>query len=485
MEIPKEVKSIIKKLIKNGYQAYIVGGCVRDLLMKKEPQDWDVATNALPLQISKIFPNNYIDNKFGTVKVQTKSRIEALKEIEITTFRIEESYVDKRHPNDLEWAKTIEEDLARRDFTVNAMAIKLDSKLCDIIDLFGGQKDLKDKTIRAVGEPDKRFKEDALRLMRAIRFACVLDFKIESRTYQGIKNNSGLLSFISKERIRDELVKIIMSKNPSFGIELLRETGLLRCIIPEILEGYKIGQNKHHIYDIYEHALKSLSFAASQNFDFHIRFAVLLHDVGKPRTKAGEGLNSTFYNHEVVGAKMTAQILERLKFPRKDIKKITKLVRFHLFYYNVGEVNESSVRRLLRGVGQENIKDLVYVRMADRIGSGCPKALPYKLRHFLYVAERVSQDPIDVTMLKVSGNDIMEILSIEPGPLVGKILNILLAEVLEMPSKNKKGYLKERIKELGGLDQKELDKAYLCSKEKTDEVVAKRDKMTKNKYWVT
>ena len=482
MIIPEEVKSIIEKLEKEGFQAYIVGGCLRDILRKKEPKDWDIATDAKPEQVVKIFPKNYTDNKFGTVKVLTKSKKIQLKEIEVTTFRTEEKYTDKRHPDKVKWAKTIEEDLSRRDFTINAMALGLDGK---IVDPFHGENDLKKKIIKTVGKPEERFKEDALRLMRAIRFATTFNFQIEEKTFQEIKKNSGLLEFISKERIRDELIKIIMTEKAFQGIEFLRETNLLKYIIPELLEGYKIGQNKHHIYDIYDHSLKSLDYSAKKNFNLYVRIASLLHDIGKPKTKEGEGKDSTFYNHEIVGAKITAQILNRLRFSKRDIEKIVKLVRYHLFYYNVDEVTESSVRRLLRRVGKENIDELIQIRMADRIGSGCPKALPYKLRHFQYVIDKVSQDPIDVKKLKINGSRIMEILKIEPGPKIGRIFNVLLTEILDNPEKNKKKHLEDKVKELGELSDSELDKISRKSGRKINEIIEKRDQMTKTKYWVS
>lgn len=494
-QIPKEVIDLVAKLKENGLQAFIVGGCVRDLLRGEKPQDWDIATDAKPEEVAKIFPKNYIDNKFGTVKVFTNSYDSTLKEIEITTFRIEEKYTDKRHPDKVKWAKKIEDDLKRRDFTINAMAIDLKNldkedqffeleKDLELIDLFGGQKDLEKKIIRTVGNPDERFQEDALRLLRAPRFATTLGFKIEKDTFLSIKRNAHLLEFISKERIRDELIKIIMAKEASKGIELLRETNLLKYIIPELLEGYRVSQNKHHIYDVYEHSLRSLDYAAKKGFNFYVRMAALLHDIAKPRTKRGQGEDATFYGHEVLGAKMTAQILERLRFPKKDIEKIALLVRYHLFYYNVGEVSESSIRRLLRKVGKENIQELVQLRMADRIGSGCPKAFPFRLRHFLYLVEKVSQDPIDTRMLKINGHKIMEILKIQPGPKVGQILEILLLEVLDNPEKNKSDYLENRVKELGQLSDIELYKKAKEAREKINQIIEKRDEMTKKKYWI-
>ena len=490
IKIPKEVLEAIRKLEKKNFQAYIVGGCVRDALRGVKPQDWDIATDATPEEVAKIFPKHFIENKFGTVTILTASKDPTLREIEVTTFRIEEKYTDRRHPDKVRWAKTIEEDLARRDFTINAMAIKIKNeklkiKNLELIDPFNGQEDLKNRVIRAVGNPNERFEEDALRLMRAVRFATTLEFKIEENTFEAIKKNAHLLEFISKERIRDEFLKIIMSKNAAKGIDLLRETGLLKYVLPELLEGYKVSQNKHHIYDVYEHSLRSLDFAAKKGFNKYVRLAALFHDIGKPRTKRGEGPDATFYGHEVVGAKMTAQILNRLRFSRKDIEKVVKLVRYHLFYYNVGEVTESSVRRLLRKVGKENIEELVQLRMADRIGSGCKKALPYRLRHFLYVVEKVSQDPIDTRMLKINGHRIMSILKIEPGPKIGQILDILLSEVLDEPDKNNERYLEEKVKELGKLSDEELKEKAKKAREKINQIVEKRDQMTKQKYWVS
>ena len=471
MVIPKEVKLVVDELKKAGFQAYLVGGCVRDFLREVEPEDWDIATNATPEDIVKLFPKSFYENKFGTVTVN---------EIEITPFRIEEKYTDKRHPDEVKWAKTIEEDLARRDFTVNAMAMDV-----KVIDPFNGKKDLEDKIIRAVGKPEDRFSEDALRMIRAVRFAATLGWNIESETAKAIKKNAPWLQAISKERIRDEFLKIIMAPHPSSGVELLRQTGLLKFIIPELEEGWGVSQNKHHIYECYEHAVFSLKYAAEKNFNKYVRLASLFHDIGKPRCKRGEGPDATFYGHEVVGAKMTVQILNRLRFSKKDIEKIAKLVRYHLFYYNVDEVTEASVRRLVRNVGPENMDELLEVRMADRIGSGVPKAEPYKLRHLRYIIERVSQDPISAKMLKVNGDDVMKILDIKPGLKIGWILDILLGYVLADPKKNKKAFLEKEIKKLGKLSEKELSSLVQKAKKEREQVEMKKDEMTKKKYWVT
>jgi len=543
MEIPKEVKFVIEQLKKNRFEAYIVGGCVRDFLRRVEPKDWDVATSARPKEIQKIFPKSFYSNQFFTVTVQVgigKPRLKEFKEdksssrsltgvreIEITTYRKEAKYTDKRHPDEVKFAKTIEEDLERRDFTVNAMALAIKPFLSmepqplaqiygkgaggeylaekleiKIIDLFNGKKDLENKLIRAVGNPEDRFSEDALRMLRAVRFAVTLGedwqfeercsslapakaWAIEEKTAQAIKKNTAWLQAISKERIRDEFLKIIMSERPAQGLELLRELNLLKYIIPELEEGYKITQNKHHIYECYEHYLRSLDYAAKKNFNKYVRLAALFHDIAKPRVKEGEGPDATFYGHEIIGAKMIVQILNRLKFPKKEIEKIAKLVRYHLFYYNPEEVGESSVRRLVRQVGPENMEELLQVRMADRIGSGVPKAEPYKLRHLKYIIEKVSRDPISVRMLKVDGNEVMKILNVPPGPKIGQILDVLLGYVLEEPQKNKKEFLEKEIVKLGKLSGKELSSLSRKASKEREKLEIKRDEMAKKNYWVT
>ncbi|MGC9046739.1 MAG: CCA tRNA nucleotidyltransferase [Minisyncoccia bacterium] len=458
-KVPSIIKQFYNQLISNNFQAYLVGGCVRDILLKRKPKDWDIATNALPEEIQKIFPDSVYDNEFGTVRVKTGIDDETLKVIEITTFRKESDYKDKRHPAKLIFTKNIEEDLMRRDFTINALALNLNSKnkKAQLIDLFDGIKDLKNKIIKTVGNPNKRFGEDALRLMRGIRLATELDFSINEETQKAIKKNSGLLKMISMERIRDEFIKIIMTDNAAQGIIMLEDFGLLKFIIPELRNGIGCSQNKHHIYTVFEHNIKALDYAAKKHYSLEVRLASLLHDVGKPNTKHGDGPNATFYNHEIVGAKLSAKILERLKFPKDVIQKVVLLVRYHLFYYNVGEVTEAGVRRFINRVGIENIDDLLKVREADRIGSGVPKALPYRLRHLKFMIDKVRRDPISPKMLKIDGNDIMQILNINPGPAVGYILNILLEEILDDPSKNNKEYLQKKVQQLGELSINDLE----------------------------
>jgi poly(A) polymerase/tRNA nucleotidyltransferase (CCA-adding enzyme) len=485
MKFPEEIKKIVTTLESNGYEAYPVGGCVRDMLMGKKPADFDIATDAKPEDVKNIFKKSFSDNNLGTVTVFTGAKEKILKEVQITTYRTEGVYKDKRRPDKVNFVKDIKEDLKRRDFTVNAMAIKLKGDSFEIIDLFNGKKDLEKKVIRAVGDAKERFSEDALRMMRAIRFFSSLDFTIEKKTEEAIKENSHLLEKISNERIRDEFVKIIMTDNAERGVEMLRKLGLLEIFLPEVLESYKVPQNKHHIYDCYEHAIYSLKYTAKKKFGMYVRMSALLHDIGKPRSKEGEGEKATFYNHEVIGAKMTRNLLRRLKFKREDVEKITLLVRYHLFYYNVGEVSESSVRRLLRKVGKENIEELLQLRMADRIGSGVPKAEPYRLRHMRYLIEKVSQDAISVNMLEINGKEIMETMNVSPGPIIGDILSILLLEVIDHPEKNNKETLLKEVEKMKKWSEEKRKEEVEKAKREVEKLEIKRDEMTKKRYWVT
>ncbi len=478
-EIPKEILDVLKKLESAGFEVFLVGGCVRDLLLGREVKDWDATTSAKPEEMQKIFQDSFYENAFGTVGVKTGN--EKIPIFEVTTYRKEEDYTDKRHPDRVEFTSNIEEDLARRDFTVNAITM---SKGGNIKDLFNGQKDLKNKIIRAVGNPIKRFSEDGLRLMRAIRFSAQLNFKIEEETEKAIKEKADLLQAISNERIRDEFIKIIESDGAEQGVRDLEKFGLLKHIIPELGEGVGVEQNLHHKYTVFEHQVRSLGYAVKYGYNTEVRIAALLHDVAKPKTKRGEGKKATFYGHDVIGARMVAKILDRLHFSKKIAEKIVTLVRYHMFYYDVGEVTAKSVRRLLRKVGPENIDELLEVRIAERKGSGVPKAEPYRLRHLRYMIDKVSKDPLTVGMLKVTGEEVMRKLQIEPGPKVGYILSALLEEVLDDPDKNNKEYLLESVKKLGKLSDEELKKLSKSGKEKLKEVKEEKDKEIKGKYYV-
>jgi len=719
VSIPQNIIKVVRKLEAAGFEAFVVGGCVRDLLLGREPRDWDVATNAKPKEVLRIFPEGKYENAFGTVLIpqkylldlkilseevkisqdefdrlrktvlkyikkfeketydeghsqrtalnaleiakhykkvnkeivelvslfhdvgklegELKRHIEKSKEIfkeetrgilsaenirrlirvidhradkvrkyleeqilleadlidaislercqfaqkykpdhfewikesfndekiyrifktpkgikllknaissfnqaefgfklpeyqrivssdvEITTYRIESKYTDKRHPDEVRFAKTLEEDLSRRDFTVNAMALRLETKDAEqktsveslefkagdfkIIDLFGGQKDLNDKIIRAVGDAEERFNEDALRMMRAVRFVTQLEtsqgqtirrskqsemknkknpkkkWEIERKTLIAVKKNAANLKYISKERIRDELIKIILSDQPAKGVNLLVETGLMKYIVPEIGRTFGVRQNRHHYYGpyntVYKHLLASLEKCPSKKLE--VRLAAFLHDIGKPIVKKGEGELATFHGHEYVGARITDKILCRLKFPRQIIDKTVLLVKNHMFYYNVDEVGEAGVRRVVRKVGLENINDLIDVRIADRLGSGVPKAVPYKLRHFKYMVEKVSTDPISVKQLKINGNILMGELGLKPGPRIGAIMEVLLARVIEDPRLNNRKKLLELAQKL---KKENLENLRSQARDKIEKRQEKEEEKMKKKYWV-
>ncbi|MFH0856669.1 MAG: HD domain-containing protein [bacterium] len=479
MRIPEEILNIIDKLYSAGFEAYAVGGCARDFLLDKEPKDWDITTNAKPEEIEKIFPQSFYNNKYGTVTVQTGSEDSTLKNVEITTYRIETAYSDKRHPDEIKFTPNLEEDLSRRDFTINAMALLPRCKKYEVIDLFEGQTDLENKIIRAVGDADKRFNEDALRMLRAIRFSVQLNFKIEENTLRAIKKNSALLQNISKERIRDEFIKMILSDYPDEAILLLKDTNLLSYVIPELMHGIGVRQNKHHVHNVFEHCVLSLKYCKSKKLE--VRIASLLHDIAKPAVKRGEGYNATFYNHDHLGAKFAKKFLTRLKFPNDIIDKVYILIYNHMFFYDMDAVSEAGVRRMVKRVGKENLKDLIELRIADRLGSGVPKAKPYRLRHLEYMIDKVAHDAISVKMLKINGDDIIKNLKIQPGPIIGAILDALLAEVIENPELNEKEYLTDRASELADMD---LEKIRKLAKEKIEEKKEEEDEEIKKRHRV-
>ena len=457
MNIPPQIKSLLAQMRSAGYEAYLVGGCVRDLLLGREPKDWDITTIAKPEEILRIFPSGKYENSFGTVLVPMKSLLSDQDEqesgvVEITTYRSESRYQDHRHPEEVKFEDELDKDLERRDFTINALALGLDIEAAspEIIDLFGGQKDLRQRIIRAVGEPEERFKEDGLRLLRAIRLSAELDFALEPKTERAISKLAGSLKFIAPERIRDELIKIFQSPRPSEAVARLASLKLLNYIIPELVQAIGVNQNRHHIHTVFKHCLLSLKYCP--NPDWRVRLAALLHDIGKPRVKKMQGTEATFYNHDILGAKMTEKILRRLKFSQADSAQVVNLVRNHMFYYNVGEVTEASVRRLIAKVGKENLRDLIDLRIADRLGSCVPKAKPYKLRHLEYLLDKVQSDPVSVKMLKINGHDLMELLKIPPGPVLGAILDVLLSEVIEDPARNNRDYLSLRAVEIFASD---------------------------------
>ncbi len=520
-KIPKNVSRVTSTLEEVGFEVHLVGGCVRDLLMGREPKDWDVTTNAKPEEIIKLFEKTVYENTFGTVGVCLPTSENVIREkledsvsrgttengviretydiIEVTPYRIEAKYSDFRHPDEVMFSDKLKDDLKRRDFTVNAMAFSKNV----LTDNFNGLKDIKDKVLRTVGEADERFSEDALRMLRAIRFSVQLDFTIAHETAESIFKNSQLIKNISQERIRDEFEKIIMSQNPSAGILMLQKFGLLKYIIPELEEGINCEQSGEHIYDVFNHLLHALQHAAEKNWPIEVRLSALFHDIGKPKsrrltTHASQAQNDslallqpssgtfrhlnlsvpanskskkkyTFYGHEVIGARMTKTILERLKFSKKEIELVDKLVRNHMFFSDTELISLSAVRRIIAKVGKENIWLLMNVRECDRVGMK-KKEAPYRLRKYFAMIEEALHDPISVGQLKIDGEFLMKNCDIKPGPRMGWILNALLEEVIDDPNKNTEEHLSELVKSLDLLPDGALKALGDRGKEKKEEM---------------
>jgi len=454
--IPSEILRVSQGLRDAGFEAYLVGGCVRDLLMKREPKDWDFTTSATPEQIQALFSDSFYENEYGTVGVKTGSEDARLAIVEVTPYRKESAYSDRRRPDTVVFGTSLPEDLARRDFTINAIA--LDESSGQIIDPYKGQKDIKDKIVRAVGDARERFDEDALRMLRAIRFVAELGFGIDGDTATAIGENSKHLRHVSCERVRDELVRILNSDQPMDALILMQKLGVLEVILPEVAVAVGVEQNKAHSYDVFEHLLRSVQHAADKHFSQEVRLAALFHDVSKvgARRHSEEKDDWSFHGHEVVGSRETRKILERMRFPRETADKVVKLVRWHMFFSDPDLITLSAVRRMVRNVGEENIWDLLNLRICDRIGTGRPKEQPFRFRKYKAMVEQALRDPISVKMLQTNGNHIMEKFHEKPGPKIGHVLNALLEEVLENPDLNTEEYLDKRTGELLEMPGKSL-----------------------------
>lgn len=465
--VPEHVLKVTTALNKAGFEAYIVGGCVRDMLIDRIPKDWDITTNATPDQIISLFEKTFYENDYGTVGVVEKNKNDAEKNnkdegaetaavVEVTPYRLETGYSDARHPDKVIFSTKLEDDLKRRDFTINAIAY--DPIKDNFVDLYKGQEDLEAKIIRAVGNPAERFNEDGLRLIRAVRLASELCFTINIDTQEAIIVSQETLGKIARERIRDEFIKIIMSDNPMIGLFMCQKLGLMKYIVPELEEGLHTKQNKAHSYDVFEHLLRSLQCAADKKYPLEIRLAALFHDIGKPKSRRAskETGDYTFYGHEVVGAEMVKKTMERLNFPRKTLDLVAKMVRWHMFFSDTEQITLSAVRRMIANVGQDHIWDLINLRVCDRVGTGRPKEKPYRLRKYTAMIEEVLRDPVSVGMLKIDGKKIMEVLKMAPGPKVGLILNALLEEVIEDPKLNTEEFLVKLAAELYALSEEDL-----------------------------
>lgn len=475
-----------------GFEIYLVGGGVRNILVNKRPENCDLTTNATPEQSLEVLKDMdpFYNNDFGTVSFNVT--VDGNEELyEVTTFRSEKEYSDYRRPDNVTWGKTLEEDIVRRDFTINAMVVgrklqktlpagrqvkteKTQNNEWELVDLVGGMEDFEKGVIRAVGEPEQRFREDALRMMRAIRFAARMGFAIEMETLKAISTCASLLTEISRERVKEEFIKILATSYPADGVQLLISTGLINYFLPELLEGKETEQGGHHELTVLEHSLQSLKNCPSPNP--LVRLTALTHDIGKPRSqrfkcrkcgKMYKGLSGeeftcekcgfsqktramiTFYGHEVVGARMVKEIMERLRFSRKEIEKVETLVRWHMFNYQPS-MTDASIRRLIRNVGKENISDLVLLRISDRKGSGSTTTS----WRFLELQKRIGEqlfEPMEINDMTVNGKDVMEVLGVTPGPIIGKVLKELFEEVLEDTSKNQREYLLKKIEEYKNL----------------------------------
>ena len=461
--LPKDAIEIIRTLKKAGFTAYAVGGSVRDIIMDRPTRGWDFASSATPEQILALFTDSFYDNQFGTVGVKIKEKglsaqagkrkkekeeAKTTDVYEITTFRSERGYADHRHPDTVSWGKTIEEDLSRRDFTINAIAYDG----TDFVDPYDGRKDLENKAIRAVGNADDRFAEDALRMMRAVRIAAELGFTIEDTTRDAIIKNAQLLSEISKERIRDEFMKLMGAVFAADGILILKNTGILAFILPEFEPAFETPQKspkRHHIYDVGTHSVMALKNAPTT--DPIVRFATLIHDIGKPKTyrKDDYGL-ITFYNHEVVGARIARVITERLRFSKKQTEKIITLIRWHQFSVDERQT-DTAIRRFIRRVGKENLDEMLALRIGDRLGGGA-RETSWRLELFKNRLIDVQKQPFTVADLTIDGHDVMKEYACQPGPLVGKVLNALFAEVEKGTLANEREALILRMKELKNVE---------------------------------
>jgi tRNA nucleotidyltransferase (CCA-adding enzyme) len=444
--VPPPVRELILRLQGEGDRACLVGGCVRDLIRGTPVLDWDVGTSAVPERVLALFPQAIPTGlKHGTVTVPLASG-----PCEVTTFRVESGYSDARRPDRVTFTGDVEQDLARRDFTVNAIA--WDPIARAEWDPFGGRDDLARRILRAVGDPATRFQEDGLRPVRAARFAATLEFEVEPETFAALATAREQVARVAAERIRDEILKMLQAPRPSRGFEVLRRSGLLEIILPELAACVAVPQNRYHAYDVYFHTLYSTD--AAPPVKPAVRLAALFHDVGKPATRAErENGDATFYNHQFESARLTEAAMTRLRFSRDLTDRVAHLVKNHMFDYRP-EWTDATVRRFVRTVGLENVADLFDLRIADNQGNGLKTGFPHYLGELTERIGRVveAQEALSVRDLKVDGADVMRELGLAPGPDVGRILERLLEEVTEDPSLNERKRLLRRLSQGMAID---------------------------------
>ncbi|MDD3225575.1 MAG: CCA tRNA nucleotidyltransferase [Clostridium sp.] len=429
--LPKNVEYIIKTLNDNNYSAYAVGGCIRDSILKKQPNDWDITTSAYPEDIIKLFDKTFKTGlKHGTVTVLVNNEL-----YEITTFRIDGTYSDNRHPDDVSFTSSLFDDLKRRDFTMNSLAYNYKDGL---IDPFNGKSDIENKILKCVGDPDQRFNEDALRLMRAVRFSCQHNFKIEDNTLSSICKNCDLIKNISVERIREEFSKILLSEKPSRGIRALQTTGLLEFIMPELNSCIGFNQmNPYHDKDVFEHIMKVLD---NCNYSLISRLAGLLHDIGKPLCFSIDKNNiGHFYNHNQVSSVIAKKILTRLKYDNNTIKIVCILVKEHMVVAN--QMKDPALKRFMARVGTQNLPELYNLLSADLKGH----KPPYDFSRITRLKKSIQniidkKEPFSLKQLAVNGNDLINI-GYKKDPSLGNELKELLDIVIKNPALNTKSSL--------------------------------------------
>lgn len=443
--IPTDVRFIVKRLQEQGKRGWVVGGCVRDLLAGRTPKDWDVATDARPNEVKRFFPRVIETGiQHGTVTVMVNRE-----PYEVTTLRGEGAYSDGRRPDKVEFVDDIVADLARRDFTFNAIAI--DPIDGHVIDPFGGQADLRAGVLRAVGDARERFAEDGLRILRAARFSATLGVRIEDATFAAMSDARSHHTYrkVSAERVRDEWMKSMSATRPSIAFEAMLKSGVLAITCPELVESVGCEQNKYHAYDVWGHAMACLDACEPEPI---LRVAALLHDVGKPRSRAFSDKTNdwTFYEHEAIGGRMTEPIMQRLKFSNDEKTLVTSLVRHHLICYT-SDWTDAAVRRWMRRVGVDLAPSLYKLGRADALGKGRPAE--QDLANIAELEERAAKiialgEALSTRDLAVRGHDLMSELGLKPGPVIGRVLEALLELVLESPETNERGRLLDEARKI-------------------------------------
>ncbi len=431
---PDAVRDVLGRLWGAGHAAYVVGGSLRDVLLGREPADWDLATSARPDAVQTLFPESAYENRFGTVGVQHGGAI-----FEVTTFRSDHDYADFRRPHRVVFGDRIEDDLARRDFTVNAMAWGAEAPTAQaaspdpvLLDPFGGRADLASRTLRAVGTPRTRFEEDALRMVRAVRLAAVLEFGVEAATLAGIQARASLAAHLSGERLGAELERLLAAPTPSIGLRLLAGTGLLEVLSPELAAQRGLPQNKIPGDDCWDHTVRTVDAAPVDRPV--VRLAALLHDIGKPATMA----DGHFHGHDAAGADLARAFLERLRTPKAVTDRVVELVRHHMFLYEPAW-GDAGVRRFIRRVGRDALPALFALREADNVGSGQPP----EAHGLAELRERVAEQLAGRIVLHrgdlaIDGNALIAELGLEPGPRLGRIIDALVERAIADPAINER-----------------------------------------------